>query len=119
MQNDKINKAIIMSLATELSQAVKKGTEVILVTSGAIGFGIEKMKKGFPSDTQTRQAMAAIGQNLLMHEYEKAFKKHRQVIAQVLITPNVFTSQVALANLEATLEKLFEMNAIPIINEND
>jgi len=119
MQNDKINKAIIMSLATELSQAVKKGTEVILVTSGAIGFGIEKMKKRFPKDTETRQAMAAIGQNLLMHEYEKAFKKHGQVIAQVLLTPGVFTNHGALSNLDSTLGKLFEMKVIPIINEND
>ncbi|MEK6957630.1 MAG: glutamate 5-kinase [archaeon] len=119
MRGDRINKSIIKSLAQELSEARKNGSDVMLVTSGAIGFGIEKMHRGFPPDMQTRQAMAAIGQNLLMSEYEKAFRKHGQVIAQVLLTPNVFTNHGALSNLGSTLEKLFEMKAIPIINEND
>jgi len=90
-----------------------------LVTSGAIGSAVEKLGTGFPKDTATQAAMAAIGQSLLMHEYELAFAKHGQTIAQILLTHHNFTNEVSLSNLCSTVEKLFEMSAIPIINEND
>lgn len=119
MEKNKPNKKIIKMLAKELSELKKKGHEIILVTSGAIGFGIEKTNVKFPKQVPMQQAMAAIGQSILMHEYEKAFGKHNQTIAQLLLSHTAFTNKDSFKNLKNTVKKLFEINAIPIINEND
>ncbi|MCR4335799.1 MAG: glutamate 5-kinase, partial [archaeon] len=119
MDNNKPNKKIIKAIAEELSELKKNSSDVILVTSGAIGFGIEKTGGNFPKNVQMQQAMAAIGQSLLMHEYEKAFSKHKQTIAQILLSRLAFTNEKSFENLKNTVEKLFEIKVIPIINEND
>lgn len=119
MKRGSVDRSVIKSLARELSALHAFGHEVILVTSGAIGCGIKKFGAKFPEETKMRQAMAAVGQNLLMHEYEKAFRAHNQVIAQVLLTPETFTGEKSLSNLRNTIETLFRLGAVPIINEND
>lgn len=119
MNNNRPNKKIIKALAEELSELKKNGRDIILITSGAIGFGIEKTGGKFPKTVQMQQAMAAIGQSLLMHEYEKAFSKRKQTIAQILLSHLAFTNEKSFENLKNTVEKLFEINVIPIINEND
>ncbi len=119
MKNGSINLEMIGLLAKELSELLANGKEVILITSGAIGFGIEKMKTGFPENPTMRQAMAAIGQSRLMYEYEKAFSVYQQVIAQVLPTHHTFSNPQNFAPLKNAVEKLLKLHAIPIINEND
>lgn len=119
MGNGRISKATITELARQLSILRKSGTEVMLVTSGAIGFGIEKLGVGFPKDNPMRQAMAAIGQNALMQYYEDSFSSRGQLIGQVLLTHQNFTSPESLGTLKKTMEKLLEIGAIPVINEND
>ncbi len=119
MDADSVNLGMMRSLAGELSEIRRGGTEAMLVTSGAIGFGMEKMKTGFPENPVMRQAMAAIGQSRLMHEYENAFSAHGQVIAQVLPTHQAFSSPECFIPLRMAVEKLLELGAIPIINEND
>lgn len=119
IEKNKPNKKLIKSLAKELSGLKKKGHEIILVTSGAIGFALEKTKQKFPKNTSKQQAMAAIGQSMLMHEYEKEFNKHNQTIAQFLLSHETFTNKNSLKNLKNTINNLFTMKVIPIINEND
>lgn len=119
MVQGKISKGIIRDLARQLSLLSKRGMQVILVTSGAIGFGIEKLGVGFPKETVSRQAMAAIGQSALMHYYEEAFSEHGQIIGQVLLTHSSFTDPDSFSSLRGAMEKLLELRAIPIINEND
>ncbi|MBI4210363.1 MAG: glutamate 5-kinase [Candidatus Diapherotrites archaeon] len=119
MKDNSVNRQAMTSLARELSELRSEGREIILVTSGAIGFGMEKMGRGFPEDPVMRQAMAAIGQSRLMHEYENAFRKHGQVIAQVLPIHQNFLDRKLFMPLKETVEKLIQLGAIPIINEND
>ncbi|HZX34313.1 MAG TPA: glutamate 5-kinase [archaeon] len=119
MEGSRVNRKIIGALAEELSALRKKGVQVILVSSGAIGCAIEKLGLDFPKETVMQQAMAAIGQNTLMHEYEKAFAKHNQVIAQLLLTHYNFSNKNSLHDLKNSVEKIIELGAIPVINEND
>ena len=119
MNDDSINLEMMRALAAELSQLRGAGKEVMLITSGAIGFGMEKMKTGFPESPVMRQAMAAIGQSRLMHEYENAFSANGQVIAQVLPTHQAFSEPKYFSPLKSAVEKILELGAIPIINEND
>ena len=120
MRNNKFDYALADSLAKEISEMARQGKQFILVSSGAIGLGLEKMHfvPNNPS-IEVQQAMAAIGQSHLMHNYEKAFAKYNQVIAQLLLTQQNFENLASLKNLKNTLKKLLELNIVPIINEND
>ena len=114
------DKAMIRYLADDISVLVASGKEVVLVTSGAIGFGKEKLgitEQKLGLDLQ--QAAAAVGQNILMHEYEKAFSKHNQVIAQILLTHQNFSNKNYCDCLDMTVQRLLKMGVVPIINEND
>mgnify|MGYP001602831598 CR=1 FL=1 len=114
------DKAMIKYLADDISALRKSGLEIVLVTSGAIGFGKEKLGVSETRlDTGMQQATAAVGQNILMHEYEKSFSKHNQIIAQLLLTHQNFSNKSYLDNLNATIEKLLHLGVVPIINEND
>lgn len=120
MKGDKVSAAVIDSLARQISGEVEKGKEIILVTSGAVGFGSEKlgiMPKNLSVSQQ--QAAAAVGQGLLMSEYEKAFSKRKQPIAQILLTSYNFQNKASLADLKNTISELMKMKVVPIINEND
>ncbi len=120
MHNNKFNVELADSLARDVSSLTRQGKQFIFVSSGAIGLGLERMHlacNGLPVEMQ--QAMAAVGQSQLMHEYEKAFSKYNQVIAQVLLTQENLENRKSLENLQNTLEKLLELNIVPIINEND
>ncbi len=96
------------------------GHEIILVSSGAIGVGAGKLHlKARPSDVPTRQACASVGQCELMYEYDKLFGAYNHTVAQVLLTLDVVDHEDRRRNAVNTLERLLEMNVIPIINEND
>ena len=114
------DKAMIKYLADDISALRKTGKEIVLVTSGAIGFGKEKLGvTGTALDVGMQQATAAVGQNLLMHEYEKSFSRHNQIIAQILLTHQNFSNKAYSDNLNTTVEKLLKLGVVPIINEND
>ncbi|MBR5543647.1 MAG: glutamate 5-kinase [Oscillospiraceae bacterium] len=108
------------TLARVLSDIKNMGTDVVLVTSGAIGVGMSKLGMTVrPSELRYKQAAAAVGQCELMHIYDKFFLDYSQVVGQILITK----SDIALAErrqkVEDTFETLFELGAIPVVNEND
>ena len=103
-----------------LSDVKNAGHELILVSSGAIGMGVGKLNmKSKPEDMPTKQAAAAIGQCELMYLYDKLFREYNHIVAQMLITGLDFSNEESHSNFQSTLNRLLELNVIPIINEND
>lgn len=107
-------------LVKVLSDLKNEGHEVILVSSGAIGMGVGKLSlPARPKDTTTKQACAAVGQCELMYTYDRLFSQYNHTVAQMLLTWEDFDHENRLRNLCTTLERLLQLGAIPIINEND
>ena len=97
-----------------------KGYDVVLVSSGAIMAGRERLEFGRASLTvPEKQACAAIGQSFLMHTYEKAFEKKGLMVAQILLSHDDLGNRRRYLNAKHTIEELLEKGVIPIINEND
>ncbi len=118
--NGKLNLFQLECLARELASLKHQGLEVVLVTSGAIGAGMGKMGlTERPKTMPEKQALAAIGQGILMHMYEKYFDEYDGVVAQVLLTRDDITHRERYLNARNTLLTLLRFGAIPIINEND
>jgi glutamate 5-kinase len=116
----KMNLFRIEKLARELSDMRNQGKEIILVTSGAVGAGVERLGlKEKPKTIPEKQAAAAVGQGILMHTYEKLFAEYGQVVAQVLLTREDSVKRSRYANSRNTLLTLLQQGVIPIINEND
>ena len=96
------------------------GNEVIVVSSGAIGMGVGKLGlRQRPSDMPTKQAAAAVGQCELMYTYDKLFSEYNHTVGQLLITGTDIANEERHCNFSNTLNRLLELDAIPIINEND
>jgi glutamate 5-kinase len=120
LPNGTVDPSRIDRIAEVLSQLRVKGFKVMLVTSGAIAVGASKIGLAErPSDLPEKQALAAIGQAELINMYAKSFDQYNQTVAQVLLTKDGITNPVRRENANNTLNKLIEMNIIPIINEND
>ena len=103
-----------------LSDLKNAGTEIILVSSGAIGLGLGKLRiEKRPDDIPTKQAAAAVGQCELMSIYEKGFAAYNHTVAQILITGAFANLEGYSENLDNTLTRLLDLGAIPIVNEND
>jgi glutamate 5-kinase len=115
-----LNKTFISRLAGELSVLKNKGVEVVMVSSGAIAAGMERLgltKR--PKSISELQAAAAIGQTRLMHVYEEACIPWNLKVAQVLITHDDMRERRRYINARNTLLTLLDLGIIPIINEND
>lgn len=116
----KLNVERIKKLVQELAELESQGKEIILVTSGAVGAGMEILGlTERPKTIPEKQAAAAVGQGILMHTYEKFFAEHKQVVAQVLLTREDSVKRTRYTNSRNTLLTLLKMGVIPIINEND
>ena len=120
LPNGKINLSNIDELAFVLSDLNNKGYEVILVTSGAIGVGLnvlgmDKRPKGIAD----QQALASIGQVELMSLYTQMFRRYSQKVSQLLLTRDVTDFPTSRENAENALNALLALDIIPIINEND
>ena len=103
-----------------ISDIKNAGHQVILVSSGAIGMGVGKLgllKR--PDDIPTKQAAAAVGQCELMYTYDRIFSKYHHTVAQLLITGDDVEDDLRHTNFTNTLNRLLDLGAIPIINEND
>ena len=110
----------VEDLVKVLSDLKNAGHEVILVSSGAIGMGVGKLNlPGKPSDMPTKQAAAAVGQCELMYTYDRLFLQYNHTVAQILLTGEDVDHAERRQNFENTLERLLELGALPIINEND
>lgn len=95
------------------------GHELIVVSSAATGLGAGKLQIPRPQDIPTKQAAAAVGQCELMYTYDRLFSQYNHTVAQMLLTWEDFDHEIRLYNLRNTLERLLQLGAIPIINEND
>lgn len=118
--NGKRNFSQIDRLAREISDLQNQGKEMILVTSGAVAVGVDRM--GLPGKPKTipgKQAAAAVGQGVLMHTYEKFFADYGQIVAQVLITKTEAIDRHRYTNTHNTFMELMRQRVIPIVNEND
>ena len=110
----------VEALCKAISDVKNAGNEVILVSSGAIGMGVGKLGlRERPSDVPTKQAAAAVGQCELMYFYDKIFGEYHHIVAQLLITGEDIASHTRHENFRNTLNRLLDLGALPIINEND
>ena len=110
----------IDKLARELADLHNQGKEIILVTSGAVAVGVERLGlKSKPKTIPGKQAAAAVGQGILMNTYEKFFSEYGQVVAQVLLTRTEVLDRHHYTNSRNTFMTLLQQHVIPIVNEND
>jgi glutamate 5-kinase len=115
-----LDEARIARLAEELNEIKESGRRVILVSSGAVGAGMSQLGLAKrPADLATLQAVAAIGQTKLIETYDRTFRKHGRHAAQVLLTAEDLDDRQRYLNVRNTLLALTQLNAVPIINEND
>ncbi len=110
----------VEQLCKIMSDIKNAGHELILVSSGAIGMGVGKLGlRERPKDIPSKQAAAAVGQCELMYTYDKLFSEYHHTVAQLLITGDDTTNDTRRLNFTNTLNRLLELGALPIINEND
>lgn len=107
-------------LVRQISDLHNQGREVVLVTSGAVGVGLGRLGlRERPGTILQRQALAAVGQGLLMQVYEKLFSEYGQTVAQILLTRSDISDRKRYLNARNTIMALLKYQVIPIINEND
>lgn len=119
-EDGSFNRRLTEDTARQVAELRKLGKTVIIVSSGAIGIGVEELKMpSRPREIPLRQAAAAVGQNILMQEWMAAFKKYDSKVAQILLTYEAFSSRMTYLNLRNSISALLEAGVVPIINEND
>ncbi|MCM1496642.1 MAG: glutamate 5-kinase [Bacteroides sp.] len=107
-------------IARVLSDVQNMGYEVILVSSGAIAVGMNKLQtKSHPSSMRIKQAAAAVGQCSILYLYDKFFSDYDKTVAQILLNAEDIENEEKKENLINTFDTLLEMGIIPIVNEND
>ncbi len=114
------DKRRMRSLIREIADIQASGKEVVLVTSGAVGAGMEALgMKSRPDSLPELQMAAAVGQTRLMSRYDELFGQKGCKVGQVLLTHSDFNHKIRLTNAQRTMESLIRNKVIPIINEND
>ena len=115
-----LNTDRIAAVCAEVAALRAQGTEVIIVSSGAVGLGMGILKlKQRPKDVSKKQACAAIGQSLLMQTWQSGFAPHQLTVAQVLLTHEDLRGRARFLAVKETLRQLIGYGTIPVINEND
>jgi glutamate 5-kinase len=119
-KNGLLNKKYISELAKTVAGMQKCGNEMLIVSSGAIGAGMGHLNlKTKPANLREKQALAAVGQPLIMNAYAEAFSSYGLTVAQVLLTRGDFDDRMKYINARNTLCELIDKNIVPVINEND
>lgn len=114
------NAAKIQPIVEALAAAHGRGTEVVLVSSGAIATGMPYLElETRPTDLATQQAAAAVGQNVLIYRYQDALRAFRIVAGQVLLTAGDLEDATSRSNARRAMERLLGLRILPIVNEND
>ena len=115
-----LNLRHVEALVKVISDIKNAGNEVILVSSGAIAMGTGKLNlSSRPSDIAGKQACAAVGQCELMYTYDRLFGEYNHTVAQLLLTAPDLLNEERCEKFKATMGKLLDFKALPIINEND
>ncbi len=115
----KLDLANLKRIVSETAELIKQKKKVILVTSGSIVCGAERLGLGKPKTIPEKQAAAAVGQSRLMRQYEKAFEEFDLTVAQVLLTRDAIADRERYLNARNTINTLLEEDVVPIVNEND
>ncbi len=119
-EDGRVALGLLCGLVEQVAALRAQGIEVLLVSSGAVGLGMERLGLSErPTAVSQIQACAAIGQSRLMGLYDDAFDRLGCPIAQVLLTEDDFRDPTRHTNLRATLDALLTLGVIPIVNEND
>ena len=117
-----IDRSRVQTLCDEIADLHIKGNRLVVVTSGAIAAGLPPLNMSGlerPRDSETLQAVSAIGQGHLIQTYQEALSKHGLIAGQVLLTPLDFFLRAQYLHARSTLNRLLELGAIPVVNEND
>ncbi|MEK6550964.1 MAG: glutamate 5-kinase [Pseudomonadota bacterium] len=115
-----LNRQALDGWVDELSALVGRGLKLLLVTSGAVASGMQRLGvKQRPHALHELQAMAAVGQMGLVQAYESSFQRHGLHTAQVLLTHEDFVDRERYLNVRSTFRTLLDFGVVPVINEND
>ena len=118
ISGDKVGQ--VVPLVAALAAAHARGTEVVLVSSGAIATGMPHLRlRDRPTDLAVQQAAAAVGQNLLIKRYQEQLDGFGIVAGQVLLTAGDLENPKHRENAERALDTLLALRILPIVNEND
>ena len=110
----------LAALADAIEARMKAGTDVVIVSSGAIAAGIEPLGLSKrPTDLATKQAAASVGQVALVNAWSAAFGRYDRTVGQVLLTAHDISQRVQHTNAARTLDRLRALHAVAIVNEND
>ncbi len=119
-EDGQLDEQRIEQLADQIHQTMATGRKVVLVSSGAVGAGMGRLGlKSRPTNLAQLQAVAAVGQSVLVEAYERSLHRHGRHAAQVLLTAEDLEHRLRYLNARNTLVTLLEFGAVPIINEND
>jgi glutamate 5-kinase len=110
----------LATLADAIESRIEAGSDVVIVSSGAIAAGIEPLKLSKrPADLATKQAAASVGQVALVNAWNTAFARYHRTVGQVLLTAHDISMRVQHTNAQRTLNRLRALHAVAIVNEND
>jgi glutamate 5-kinase len=125
----RLDRVKLDKLVADVMELRRRGKEVVVVSSGAVGAGIGRLSNGDRivdveiergSDViEESQALSTVGQSLLMRHYTQSFDRYDQAVAQILLTGNDLEVPERLGNVRKTIETLLEWGVVPVINEND
>lgn len=119
-QKSKLDCGLVNEITGQISDLIKNGKQIVIVSSGAIAMGMSVLKlESRPKELSSLQAAAAIGQHELMQVYRGFFAARQLNCAQLLLTWEDFNDRRRYLNAKNTLETLLKLNSVPIINEND
>ena len=119
-ENGTLDAAFLERLVAQIAELRRKGVQVVVVTSGAVGAGKSLVSlEGIESETVQKQVYAAVGQVTLMQKYAELFAAHGFLCAQVLATKEDFRDEAHYLNMKNCFEGLLLDNVVPVVNEND
>ena len=119
-EDGQLDEGRIDQLVDQVHHVMATGRKVVLVSSGAVGAGMGRLGlTSRPTDLAHLQAVAAVGQSILVEAYERSLHKHGRHAAQILLTAEDLEHRTRYLNARNTLVTLLELGAVPIINEND
>jgi glutamate 5-kinase len=118
---DALNENTMSNIVGQIAKLSKKGLEIIIVTSGAVAAGRNKLNltKEQQKNIPLKQVLSSVGQSKLMQMYEHLFQKYNITVAQALLTKSILSNRAGYLNTRNTLLALLDIGAICIVNEND
>ena len=116
---ERLDAAVMADLVRQVAALRGAGTQVAVVTSGAVAAGRDRLGSGPAEDVEERQVLAAVGQSHLMERYNAVLAAHDLIAAQALLTRADLTDRAGYLNARNTLDRLLRAGVVPVINEND